>query len=73
MSVGTLGTLDCLNRRRDVVGSIAVGYRDDLQAAVELLPADDPRRWHLEALLSSIGQVVEAEAAFRAECQAVAS
>lgn len=39
--------------RSDVIGMIAIGYRDDLQAAVDLMP-DGPPRWHLAALLDSI-------------------
>lgn len=73
MSAAELGTLDCLTRRRDVVGMVAIDYRDALRAVAERLPVDDEGRMRLDTLLFAIGRAVEAEAAFRAECQAVAS
>jgi len=72
MSVAELGTLDCLTQRRDVVAMVAIDYRDELQAIAERLPVDDEGRMRLDTLLFAIGRAVEAEAAFRAECQAVA-
>lgn len=68
-----LGTLACLDARRAVVAMVAIDYRDELQAVAERLPVDDEGRMRLDTLLFAIGQAVEAEAAFRAECQAVAS
>lgn len=73
MSAAELGTLDCLTRRREVVAMVAIDYRDALRAVAERLPVDDEGRSRLDTLLLVIGQAVEAEAAFRAECQAVAS
>ncbi|MHA6511326.1 hypothetical protein [Tessaracoccus sp. Z1128] len=72
MSAAELGTLDCLNRRRDVVAMVAVDYRDALQAVADRLPVDDEGRMRLDSLLFAIGQAVEAESAFRVEVEAVA-
>ena len=70
MSAAELGTLDCLDARRAVVGMVAIDYRDELRAVAERLPVDDEGRMRLDTLLLVIGQAVEAEAAFRAECAA---
>ena len=67
-----LGSLACLDARRDVVAMVAIDYREELQAVADRLPVDDEGRMRLDTLLMVIGHAVEAEAAFRAECQAVA-
>lgn len=70
MTTDGLGTLDYLNRKRDAVGHVATEYRDELAAAINLMP-QDVDRWHLESLLHFIDRAVEAEVAFHAACQAV--
>lgn len=64
-----LGTLDCYTRRCDVVGMAAIDYRDELAAAVDLMPAGTAR-FHLEGLLGTIDRALEAKAAFDAARQA---
>lgn len=65
-----LGTLDCYTRRCDVVGMVAIDYRDELRAAVDLMPAGTAR-FHLEGLLLGIDRALEAKAAFDAARQEV--
>lgn len=64
-----LGTLEYLNRKRDSVGHVAIEYRAELAAAINPTP-QNVDRWHLESLLYFIDRAIEAEAAFRAACQA---
>lgn len=65
-----LGTLDCYTRRCDVVGMVAIDYRDEMQAAVELMPLGTAR-FHMEGLLGTIDRALEAKAAFDTAGQAV--
>lgn len=67
-----VGSLEHLRSWQDVVSMLAIERRGELGAAVELLPSESAERARLELLLHAVDQAIEAQSAFRAECQAVA-
>ena len=67
-----VGSLEHLRSWQDVVSLLAMERRAELGAAVELLPFESAERVRLELLLLAVDKAVAAQAAFRAECQAVA-